>query len=140
MPTNIQRDRRQKTLYNLTEEDRQKIEEFQLRVCAISGVPPRGQRLAVDHCHKSGLIRGLLHWRMNRAIAMFNDDPKLLRAAADYLDSPPAVAALGEKRYGLIGKAKIKKKMVYGSQNGPVKVLERNERGIPITKYLRSGE
>ena len=34
--------------------------------------------------------------------------------AVEYLANPPAIAALGERRYGLIGKAKSKKKMIYG--------------------------
>lgn len=107
--------RRLAQLYNLTEEDREKIENFQKGACGISGRPPYGRRLNIDHDHKSGLIRGLLDWRINKGLAYFNDDPALLRAAAAYLENPPAVAALGAPRYGLIGKAKKKRKMVYGS-------------------------
>jgi hypothetical protein len=33
---------------------------------------------------------------------------------ADYAENPPAIAALGAPRYGLIGKAQRKKKMIYG--------------------------
>ena len=39
----------------------------------------------VDHCHKTGLIRGLLCARCNKAIGWFGDDPALLEAAALYL-------------------------------------------------------
>lgn len=53
-------------------------------------------------------------WKMNQAIAHFNDDPALLRAAADYLENPPAPKALSKETYGLLGKARYKKKMVYG--------------------------
>lgn len=42
--------------------------------------------LSVDHDHKSGKIRGLLCNRCNRAIGMFEDNPELLRLAAEYID------------------------------------------------------
>jgi hypothetical protein len=51
----------------------------------------------------------------------------ILRALAHYLDNPPAVLAIG-KKFGLIGQAKVKRKMVYGSENGPVEVKKRRKR------------
>jgi hypothetical protein len=42
------------------------------------------QRLSVDHCHKSKKVRGLLCRRCNTGIGLFDDDPKLLGAAARY--------------------------------------------------------
>lgn len=42
--------------------------------------------LSVDHDHKSGKVRGLLCNRCNRAIGMFEDNPNLLRLAAQYID------------------------------------------------------
>ena len=41
--------------------------------------------LAVDHCHKTGKIRGLLCMRCNTALGMFKDDPALLLKAIEYL-------------------------------------------------------
>lgn len=108
------RSKRLYELYRLTCEEWEKILVFQKGVCAISGEPAGSKRLATDHCHKTGRIRGLLDWRMNRAIAMFRDDPKLLRAAADYLERPSAPRALGKETYGLLGKAQRKRKMIYG--------------------------
>lgn len=101
-------------MYRLTEEEYEKIFKFQGGVCAISKVPPKKQRLNVDHFHKNGMIRGLLSMRMNKGLGYFNDDPMLLRAAADYLENPPAVQALNKKVYGLIGQAKKKRIMIYG--------------------------
>lgn len=43
--------------------------------------------MCVDHCHKTGKIRGLLCCRCNRTIGGMNDDPALLRAAANYLEA-----------------------------------------------------
>ena len=100
-------------LYRLTPEDYAAILRYQGGVCAITKRPMK--RPNVDHRHSSGLVCGLIDWRVNKGLAFFNDDPKLLRAAADYLEHPPATAALGAPRYGILGRAKTgKKNKVYG--------------------------
>jgi len=107
------RSKRLMELYRLTPQEHAAILRYQGNLCAVSKKPMG--RYGTDHDHKTGLIRGILDWRINKGLAFFNDDPKLLRAAADYLESPPATAALGAPRYGLIGRAKTgKKKKVYG--------------------------
>ena len=42
-------------------------------------------QLAVDHCHKTGKVRGLLCKSCNTALGIFKDDTKLLLQAIDYL-------------------------------------------------------
>lgn len=44
--------------------------------------------LAVDHCHDTGNIRGLLCTSCNQAIGLMKDDPKILRRAIAYLTRP----------------------------------------------------
>ncbi|WP_203835247.1 endonuclease VII domain-containing protein [Winogradskya humida] len=43
-------------------------------------------RLVVDHCHRSGQVRGLLCAHCNAMIGQARDRPDVLRAAAAYLD------------------------------------------------------
>src|SRR6185437_2411504 len=78
-----------------------------------------GKKLGTDHCHSSGKIRGVLDWRINRAYGLLekvapDNLPDVLRALATYHEHPPAELALGEKKFGLIGLAKRKRKMIYG--------------------------
>ena len=39
----------------------------------------------VDHCHKSGKIRGILCGKCNMALGLFRDNPLVLQRAAKYL-------------------------------------------------------
>lgn len=110
--SNPARTKRLWELYRITDEDYDKILSVQSGVCAITGKIPSGN-LNVDHDHSTGMIRGLLSPWANKGLSFFDDDPAILEAAARYLRCPPAVTALGE-RFGLLGRAQRKKKMIYG--------------------------
>ena len=47
-----------------------------------------GKKLAVDHDHDSGHVRGLLCTDCNRAVGLLKDDADRLRRLADYLKDP----------------------------------------------------
>jgi hypothetical protein len=55
--------------------------------CAICCLRPRSKRLAVDHDHKTGRVRGLLCGSCNRRLlGAAHDDPAILRRALGYLE------------------------------------------------------
>ncbi len=73
--------------YGITEQDYQVLLAKQNGVCAICvNVCASGRRLAVDHCHTTLAVRGLLCTKCNRGVGLFADSAARLRAAADYLD------------------------------------------------------
>lgn len=75
-----------KKLYGLSVEQYEAMYRAQNGVCAIcSGVNVNGRRLAVDHCHKTGAIRGLLCSNCNFAIGLTKDNPDVLAKAISYL-------------------------------------------------------
>lgn len=89
--------------FRLTVEQWDRINSHQNGRCFICGEPTKdGKRLATDHSHKDGLIRGLLCSTCNRILGKI-EDPRFwgkdtilkLRRAALYLTNPPAVEALG---------------------------------------------
>ncbi len=56
--------------------------------CAICGSTLNSSRytkLAVDHNHKTGVVRGLLCTNCNTAIGLMKDSPERLQAAITYL-------------------------------------------------------
>lgn len=62
-------------------------------LCAICKLPETTEdhrtktvrKLAVDHCHVTKKVRGLLCTPCNRALGMLKDDPKLVARALRYL-------------------------------------------------------
>lgn len=78
---------RWKKLYGISVEDYHHMLEQQGGKCAICAQPDEGRALAVDHCHTTGRVRGLLCLACNTAIGKLRDDPELIRRAAEYIET-----------------------------------------------------
>ena len=90
------RDAQLRAKYSITEEIYEKILVTQKGVCAICGNHQRYKRLAVDHSHKTGQVRGLLCENCNRGLGRFFDSTFRLRNAANYLEFKlPVTASVG---------------------------------------------
>lgn len=82
-----------KSRYGITPEQYTELFSKQNGCCAICKQPESArhnysnkvQQLAVDHCHSTGKVRGLLCQDCNRGIAKFHDDVSRLQSAINYL-------------------------------------------------------
>ena len=60
--------------------------EKQNGVCAICGFPPNARmKLAIDHCHVTNTLRGLLHNGCNSALGLLGDTSERVMQAVRYL-------------------------------------------------------
>lgn len=74
--------------YGMTMADYDYMLAEQGGACAVCKRPPReGKALHVDHCHATGLVRGLLCFRCNYGLSYFSEDSERLIRAAEYLRS-----------------------------------------------------
>lgn len=69
--------------YGITRAEWHEMASQQCGRCLICGRIP--QRLVVDHCHKTGRVRGLLCGKCNRGIGLLNDSVEILASATTYL-------------------------------------------------------
>ncbi|MFF7644529.1 endonuclease domain-containing protein [Streptomyces canus] len=69
--------------YGLTEAERDEMVASQMGLCVICLKAPA---VHVDHCHKTGRVRGVLCFNCNSAIGKLGDDPDAVRRAAAYLE------------------------------------------------------
>lgn len=53
--------------------------------CAVCKSPPGKKALAVDHCHDTGIIRGILCHGCNTALGLLREDEKIVAALGRYL-------------------------------------------------------
>jgi len=87
----VYRRRYMRTHYNITLEQYDQIFEEQQGYCAICGKSETTKmnnvikRLAVDHNHKTGQIRGLLCQRCNQIIGLAQESIQILDSAKNYL-------------------------------------------------------
>ena len=79
--------RHRRRIYGITEEQYNEMLQKQNGVCRFCKKSPEDnkQRLAVDHCHDTGKVRGLLCSTCNLGLGYFNDNIALLSEAILYL-------------------------------------------------------
>lgn len=70
--------------YGITQVDYQAMFAQQQGGCAVCG-RKQARPLDVDHCHVTGVVRGLLCTNCNRMIGHGGDSPVILETAAAYL-------------------------------------------------------
>lgn len=74
-------------VYGMTQEQYDQLLEDQGGVCAIcQNECPTGYALAIDHCHETKEIRGLLCGNCNNGLGRFKDSTKLMKLAIEYLE------------------------------------------------------
>ena len=80
-------DVRVRHVYGITLEKYHQMLADQNYKCAICGQEDEveGRKLAIDHCHTTGKVRGLLCGKCNRGLGLFYDNSKLLQNAILYL-------------------------------------------------------
>jgi len=79
-----------KIKYGITLEEYEQMLKNQNQCCKICKSKKPGRkgvkRFAVDHCHKTNKVRGLLCMSCNTAIGLLNENPVLFDAAKQYLE------------------------------------------------------
>ena len=89
--SNLAHSKRIVETYGLSADDYKELLVFQGGVCWICLRHPRSKRLAVDHDHKTGAVRGLLCRGCNRdVLGHLREDQGAFLRASSYLDEPPA--------------------------------------------------
>lgn len=86
--------------YGITGEEYQAIYEAQGGKCYICQRATGAKRkLAVDHDHDTGYVRGLLCKMCNyRVLGHLRDDTESLQRAIDYINNPPAFRVIGKRK------------------------------------------
>ena len=74
-----------KRVYGITLETYDAMLSEQEGSCAICKTKTVEGRFAIDHCHTTGKVRGLLCFDCNTGIGKLKDDPSLLLTAYKYL-------------------------------------------------------
>lgn len=92
------------TNYNKVYANKYSISELEVKtllekeVCDICGKYPSDKRRhAIDHCHTTNTVRGLLCDTCNKGLGLFYDNPELLQKAIDYLRGKYGVGISREK-------------------------------------------
>lgn len=83
--------------YGITKEQYEELYAAQGGACYIcQRANGKTKKLAVDHDHKTGYVRGLLCSTCNKILGHFRDDRETALRVVDYLEQPPAFDIIGK--------------------------------------------
>lgn len=90
-------EQRWRQVYGISADEYWSIYQYQGGRCFIcERATGKTKRLSVDHCHTTGIVRGLLCTMCNsRVLGHLRDDLDAFERAIDYLTSPPATRVIG---------------------------------------------
>lgn len=74
---------RAKLIYNISDAEYDKL--VGINNCQICNKEVEGLRRHIDHCHTTGVVRGILCRKCNLGLGHFRDNEELLRMAIKYL-------------------------------------------------------
>jgi hypothetical protein len=115
------RAKRLEKFFNLTVDLWDIIHKYQGFCCAVCGKPQKsGKRLATDHSHKTGVVRGLLCWTCNRLLGRIErtypngtNIVAILESLMLYMKEHPATKALGREIKTFPGRFGTKRHRTY---------------------------
>jgi len=81
--------------YRLTVEVYERMMSEQGGLCAVCQTEPAAH---VDHCHATGVVRGILCANCNKGLGCFRDDTARMQRACRYLQAVTAKAACGDMK------------------------------------------
>lgn len=82
--------------YGITLDQYNILAELQNNKCKVclkeetakaTGKDRKIKRLAVDHCHRTGKVRGLLCQKCNQALGLLHEDERTIKNLLEYLNS-----------------------------------------------------
>jgi hypothetical protein len=92
-----------KNKFNMSLNDYEQLYKNQDGKCAICGsaetmvLQGKVKRIAIDHCHITGVVRGLLCHSCNTGLGYFNDNWVLLDNALEYLTKGDLKAGINQR-------------------------------------------
>jgi hypothetical protein len=86
-------------VYGISGDEYWRLYRYQLGKCFIcQRATGARKRLSVDHCHATGIVRGLLCTTCNsKVLGHARDDIEFFERCIDYLTEPPALRLFGER-------------------------------------------
>ena len=87
-PPSYYKDKKLQLKFGITLSEYIDMKDSQGYRCAICGIHEEycDKQLAVDHCHTTGNVRGLLCQKCNTGLGQFKDNVEFLKKAIDYLE------------------------------------------------------